>query len=250
MPLSFGSNIPSNYYLGSDAVSEIYFGDSKVWPVTTPLVNSIKILGDSFSGQFRNSISGAFAELGYVVPNITSETISNTYTGTELSASAFSVVIVYTDGSQTGATSFANNLKNYMTNGGKVIFSTFVGTGDTLNPGGTAFDVALLPFTTKTAGQGSFPISTVTINSVGHPIMNGIANGDTIGSNFFTSFTSAQVRAGATLVASLGTVAFIATHTYAGSRCVYHNLYYANQTLTANLKKTWVNSILWVNGNI
>jgi hypothetical protein len=248
MALNFGSNTPSAYYLGSDAVSEIYFGNSKVWPA--PIVNSIKILGDSWSGQFRNSISGAFAELGYVVPNITSEMISNTYTGTELSASAFNVVIVYTEFSQTGATSFANNLKNYMTNGGKVIFSTFVGTGDSLNPGGTAFDAALLPFTTKAAGQGSFPIPTVTINSVGHPIMNGITNGATIGSNFFTNFTSGQVRAGATLVASLGSLPFIATHTYAGSRCVYHNLYYANQTLTTNLKKTWVNSILWVNGNI
>jgi hypothetical protein len=125
------------------------------------------------------------AALGYPAPNIvTTDLTGNTYTGADLDPAFDDIVIVHTAGTAPGASGaqeLDDNLKTYLNNGGKILWTNYFpnnppgALGDT-----SSFDYAMTPFTASVnntyigAAGGTIGVTRFESGSTGHPILNGI----------------------------------------------------------------------------
>ncbi len=266
MALNFGSNTPSAYYLGSNTVSEIYFGNTKVWPSTSPTLTSMKILASLSpidAGAITYSMNLYFSDVGITAPSYSiSDLQDGTYTGADLDPNVHDVVYIANNGNGVGSAALANNLKTYMQNGGGVVFAPSVGGGDAYNPGGSAFDAALLPYTNKNATiVGSLTPKSLVVDDATHPIISasGVVTGEFVGqTNTYVGFQASELRPGATLVLSQyysANTPWVTVHTYGGvSRVAYHNYYFPqaqNPGLAAiQTKRVLVHTLRWAAGII
>jgi hypothetical protein len=170
--------------------------------------------------------------------------------------------------SYVGAPELAGNLKTFMDNGGKVMWTAYM---PSHAPGGSAFDYSITPYISsggssggQSAGSG---FATLIAESAGHPILNGVTNGASLavnnnaGGNFCK--TTLNVRPGATTIASVGNPAtttnsnrltLVTTMWYSGSRTSYHNNgtleVFTSANTTAAAKRVFTNTVLWTAGMI
>jgi hypothetical protein len=213
------------------------------------------VITDSLVEYTMNQV---FIQTGYQSPptlNITDLWLTSSYDGSDLDVNAYDAVFITTNTNGSGSSALATNLKNYMLAGGGVVFNPGVGSSDLLNPGGSNFDAALLPFNTKTAGEVvDLNPQTITVESNSHPI--NIATGT--GSYFVGSFSpwvgydTGSLRPGATLIASMyysTTRPYASAHEYAGvSRCAHLNYYLIGYNVLSSPmlhKKILANSLRW-----
>lgn len=266
MAINFGTNTPSAFYLGASTVSSLYHGSTKVWPVTPPALTSMKILSSlspANAAQLEFSFGIYFSDVGITAPSYsTSDLQGNTYTGADLDPNVYDVVYIANNGLGVGDSALANNLKAYMQAGGGVVFAPYIGGGDTYNPGGSAFDAALLPYTNKAANVvNDLNPKTLVVNDATHPIISAsaISTGDFVGqTNVYIGFQDSELRPGATLLCSQfysTNTHWLAVHNYAGvSRVAFHNYYFPqaqNPYSTAiQTKRILVHSLRWAAGII
>lgn len=267
MPVNFGNNTPSAFYLGASTVSSLYYGSTKVWPVSPPALTSMKILASlspTDGPAIEFSFGVYFSDVGIAAPTYsTSDLQNNTYTGADLDPNVYDVVYIANNGIGVGNTALADNLKAYMQAGGGVVFGAYIGGGDTYNPGGSAFDAALLPYTNKSAPVSNdfLQSRTLVVDNAAHPIISAsaVSTGDIVGqTNTYVNFQNSELRSGATLLCSQfwsANTHWLAVHTYAGvSRVAYHNYYFpqAQNPFGAAIttKKLLVHSLRWAAGII
>jgi hypothetical protein len=209
------------------------------------------------------------AALGYTAPNIvTTDLTGNTYTGADLDPALDDIVIVYTSNGtnvSVGAPELADNLKTYLNNGGKILWTNYFPSNP---PGGTsgAFDYAITPFTSSAANTNVGPAGG-TIGNIyfevpsSHPILNGVTPNTNLAINLNSGInflkTVNNTRPDATPIISFNSninrVALVQTMTYAGNRVSMYN----NSTLsggfsnsTTNARRIISNTILWTAGMI
>jgi hypothetical protein len=207
------------------------------------------------------------AALGYPAPNIvTTDLTGNTYTGADLDPAFDDIVIVYTPSSgNVGAPELADNLKTYLNNGGKILWTNYFPSNP---PGGAsgAFDYAITPFTSSAANTNVGPAGG-TIGNIyfevpsSHPILNGVTPNTNLAINLNSGInflkTVNNTRPDATPIISFNSninrVALVQTMTYAGNRVSMYN----NSTLsggfsnsTTNARRIISNTILWTAGMI
>jgi hypothetical protein len=209
------------------------------------------------------------AALGYPAPNIvTTNLTGNTYTGADLDPAIDDIVIVctaFTANSNVGAPELADNLKTYLNNGGKILWTNYFPSNP---PGGTsgAFDYAITPFTSSAAnpfvGPGGGTIGNIYFEvSSSHPILNGVTPNTNLAINLNSGVnnlrTISNTRPGATTIISFNSnvtrTPLVQTMTYAGNRVSMYN----NSTLsggfsnsTTNARRIISNTILWTAGMI
>jgi hypothetical protein len=270
MAIKFGDSTPSAYYLGSNTVSEVYFGSTKVWPPTANnTLTSMKIItnfrvGISEAGV-RFHMNTCFSEVGITAPSISVTNMNIPYTGADLDPSIYDVVLIAPTGFHPpGEPALSDNLKTYMQNGGGVMFNPYVGTGDAGNPGGAGFDAALLPFTNKNVpAETSGTNKILRVDDATHPIItsSAVSTGDFLAqSSVYVPFQFSEVRSGATVLCSQNAdsvpyVPWVTVHTYAGvSRCVYHNYFFPQAqnvfSIPIETKRLIVHSLRWAAGVI
>jgi hypothetical protein len=269
MAIKFGDSTPSAYYLGSNTVSEVYFGSTKVWPSTPPALTSMKIITNFRPGideaGVRFDMNAYFSAVGITAPSISVTNMNIPYTGADLDPSIYDVVLIAPTGfTSPGEPALSNNLKTYMQNGGGVMFNLYVGTGDAGNPGGAGFDAALLPFTNKNVpAEISATNKLLRVDDATHPIItsSAVSTGDSLGqSSAYVPFQFSEVRSGATVLCSQNAdsvpyVPWVTVHTYAGvSRCVYHNYFFPQAqnvfSTPIQTKRLVVHSLRWAAGVI
>jgi hypothetical protein len=225
-----------------------------------PALTSMKVLFpmDEFFGpaNVASIVTQYFTDSGYSAPTLdVSNLTGSNYTGADLDPNVYQAVYIQSTAANNVGNDplLANNLKTYIENGGGVLFGPYIGAGDTYNPGGSAFDENLLPYNTKntTLAPGGF-LRNITVNNQ-HPIINAsaVVTGDSTGdSGQFVSYTSANVRPAATLIASLSgsNITYLAAQNYGAGRVAHFNysLLAANPGLAriAN-KKLFANSLRW-----
>ena len=249
-----------NKVLTANDVLDLY--DNTKARYIPPALTSMKVLMpmDEFFGpaNVTSVVTQYFTDAGYPTPTLDiSNLTGSNYTGADLDPNVYQAVYIQnTAPGQVGNDPLlANNLKTYIENGGGVLFGPYIGAGDTYNPGGSAFDENLLPYNTKntTLAGGGF-LRHITVNNQ-HPIISAsaIVSGDSIGERTqVISYTSANVRPAATLIASFSgssNITYLAAQTYSGSGRVVHfnySLLTANPGLAAIAnKKLFANSLRW-----
>jgi hypothetical protein len=226
-----------------------------------PALTSMKILASLSpidAGAITYSMNLYFSDVGITAPSYSiSDLQDNTYTGADLNPNVHDVVYIANNGVGVGNAALANNLKTYMQNGGGVVFAPYIGGGDTYNPGGSAFDAALLPYTNKNASVvNSLTPKSLVVNDATHPIISasGVSTGDFVGqTNVYIGFQESELRPEATLLLSQyysANTPWLTVQTYASaSRVAYHNYYFPqaqNPGLAAiQTKRVLVHSLRW-----
>jgi hypothetical protein len=253
--------------------------------VSTPVgrLNGIRVIAGSVQSLSSANINGLISEitsLGYPAPNVvTSSLIGNTYTGADLDPAFDDIVIVapgawsQPTGSNVGATELANNIKTYLNNGGKVMWTTYFSSHPLGGPSGL-FDFAMTPYSASGASTGNQVAGTpgniiFESEGVGHPITNGVTANTNLSADLNAGFnfirTNRNIRSGVNTIMSLGNPAntsnsnrtsLVSVMTYAGNRVSMYNCSTgALETFTsANTnpvaRRIFANTVLWTAGMI
>ena len=197
----------------------------------------LNIIGDTSIATVATGIATARTALGYSNVTITyTSTLLNNYTGSNLTTANFDALLVYTNGGITFNSNFGTNLNSYITSGGPVVFGVF-SWGNVAAI--TNFTYTNCPYAYK--GTQTTLTATMT-KTVSHPITSNLSTAVTPSPTFCTQAITVQNDATSIATFPDGT-SMIAYQT--SPRRVGVNLFPPN---TANVYRTFLNSLLWAGG--
>jgi hypothetical protein len=211
-------------------------------PSVSPSAGSVRVhvLGDPDVATVASTISSHLSGRGYTA-NVTSQVLGTAYTGADLSTSLYDVVVMYTNGGHTGATTLSSNISAFQSAGGHFVAATFL-----WNVYAAGFDFGLTPWV---GGVGQTSSAGVMDNIVAHPITIGVNPTLSAGSLFMNTVTTLQ--SGGTLLASYQSgQKCLAIRTIGSSNQVGINAFLNGIETLPNLQQLVGNSILWTMGLI
>jgi hypothetical protein len=211
-------------------------------PSVSPSAGSVRVhvLGDPDVATVASTISSHLSGRGYTA-NVTSQVLGTAYTGADLSTSLYDVVVMYTNGGHTGATTLSSNISAFQSAGGHFVAATFL-----WNVYAAGFDFGLTPWV---GGVGQTSSAGVMDNIVAHPITIGVNPTLSAGSLFMNTVTTLQ--SGGTLLASYQSgQKCLAIRTVGSSNQVGINAFFNGIQTLPNLQQLVGNSILWTVGLI
>jgi hypothetical protein len=211
-------------------------------PSVSPSAGSVRVhvLGDPDVATVASTISSHLSGRGYTA-NVTSQVLGTAYTGADLSTSLYDVVVMYTNGGHTGATTLSSNISAFQSAGGHFVAATFL-----WNVYAAGFDFGLTPWV---GGVGQTSSAGTMDNIVAHPITIGVNPTLSAGSLFMNTVTTLQ--SGGTLLASYQSgQKCLAIRTVGSSNQVGINAFLNGIQSLPNLQQLVGNSILWTVGLI
>lgn len=162
---------------------------------TSPI--TVWVWGDSNVNTFTASLRSGLISASYT-PTITATRLSTTYNGNEITGSnPPDVLIMWTNGGDTGGSGLSNNIRTYVNNGGGFVTYVFM---PSIRP--TGWDTTLTPVQTGTQGNTNLP-SMSQVNS--STILNGVdlrLNNAGSTTYFYITLNSPFTQSGATVTAT------------------------------------------------
>ena len=188
------------------------------------LNNNVLIIGDIVVNIVKSNIEKALSVLGYDSENIniTTQVISGSYTGSNLTLANYSVVILYTNsGYSTYHANLGSNLNSYVSSGGNLITSEFCwGVGVAAI---TGFDYTNTPYVYNSNDYSLTDLAKMTKTTT-HVITTDISSDINLGSQNINS--PIVLQSGSTTIATtLAGNSLIAIKTYGLRRFVGINAY-------------------------
>lgn len=193
---------------------------------------TVWVWGDSNMNLFTASLRSGLISASYT-PTITTTRLSTTYNGNEITGSNRpDVLIMWTNGGDTGGSGLSNNIRSYVNNGGGFVTYTFM---PSIRPAG--WDATLTPVQIGSQGNTNLPSMSQVSSST---ILSGVdlrLNNAGSTTYFYIALNSPFTQSGATVTAtwpSLNQPAVVERVSGSNqSRSVYINFYPVGSTNNA-----------------
>jgi len=228
-----------NFLSAGDAVN--WLNANGYW-TSYPASKNILFLGDTGVNTMASNISQYITNTGYSI-TYSAVTMGTTYTGgSDITPDNYDVVVMYTNGAQTGGAGLSTNLVNYINAGGNVVTGVFL-----WNVYSAGFAVSTISAFNATNTQGNPPGGNIVITSA-TTITDGI--GLTMPTFFYNN--NPTLVSGAVQLATYSNGAnLLATKSVGSSKLVSINAAPLNITnSTSTICKMFGNSILYAAGVI
>lgn len=230
---------PQTFISAADA--RIWLNNNGYW-TSYPESKRVLFLGDTGVNTIANNISTYITNTGYSI-TYSAVTMGTTYTGgSDITPDNYDVVVMYTNGGQTGGAGLSTNLVNYINAGGNVVTGVFL-----WNVYRSGFAVSTISAFDVTNSQGHPPGGNIIITSP-TVITNGI--GLTMPTVFYNN--NPTLVSGAVQLATYSNGDnLLATKSVGSSRLVSINAAPLNiSNSTSTICKMFGNSILYAAGEI
>lgn len=242
--LSMVNNLPKRRgqtAFTSGTQAKTWLNSNGFWTNWESLVKRVLFLGDTTVGTVASNIDAYITGTGNQI-TATTQTLGTSYDGSDISTNDFDVVLMYTNGGQTGSASLPGNLVNFVNAGGSLVTGVFLWN---IYPSG--FDHSQITAFQKTDSQSHPAGGSIIITSP-----TAITNG--IGTTMPTFFDNGNpsLSSGATLLATysdgdnLLAVKTVGSSTLVSINAAPLNINSSSSTIT----KMFGNAILYAGGVI
>jgi titin len=247
------------YNVKLKAVTDFGVGEASAAVSVTPAVvitgsPRVLILGNSAVATLATALQSAKTDMGYAgTMTFTTKNVfgvDSSYTGADISAANYDVVILYGDGGSTPSSTLGANLDTYVTNGGRFIMGVYAWGNVPSFPGLTFANSSTYVY----AGTQNYIGGSAIATDVSHPILTGINGALSISGGFTSAIT---LTSGSTSIASFSNgTSFLAVRTPGSAKLVGMNIYPVVSWSPApgnnlnNILRYMVNSIYWCIGSL